>query len=115
AFGHQADEKFGTEVVVELAQGGDEVDDGRRSGVLEVGVAGVDGERGTFEIDVNAVEPVFADDACDGGDEVGHTLGVCQGEVLPSAAERDHDLLALTLEPGDVGFVLRGVEAGRGG
>ena len=74
AFGHQADHEAGAEMIVQLAQRRDQVHDRRRGGMLEVRVAGIDGERRAFEVDVDAVEAVLGDDAGDGGDEVRNAL-----------------------------------------
>ena len=42
----------------------------------------------------------------------GTRFGIGEREVLAAAAEGDHHLLALALQPGDVGLELFGVEAG---
>ena len=79
----------------------------------EIRVAGIDGKRRALEIDVDAVEAVLGDNPGDGGDEVRNALRIGEREVLSAAAERNHDLLPLALQIGDVGFKLLGVQTGR--
>src|ERR1700692_168152 len=79
--------------------------------MLKVRIARGGGEGRAFEIDVDAVKSVARENACDGRDEIRNPLRIGQGEVLASAAERNHDLPALALQVADVGPELFGVES----
>src|ERR1700727_1964168 len=81
--------------------------------MFEVCVSGIDGERGAFKVDIDAVEAIVRDDAGDRGDVVWNAVWIGKREVLAAAAEGDHDFFALALQVGNVGFELRGVEPGR--
>src|ERR1017187_9483467 len=80
--------------------------------MLEIRVSGGDGERRALEIDVDAVEAVVSHDAGHRGDEVRNALRNGEGEVLAATAERNHDLPAVALQPGDVGLELFGIQSG---
>ena len=54
--------------------------------MLEVRVSGIDGERRTFEVDVDTIEAVLGDDASDGGDEVRDAFRV--GEYIDTGRLR---------------------------
>ena len=77
-----AGHRLGTREIEEAVQGHNAIAE-----VAVVGVAGVDGKRGAFEIDIDSVEAIGADDLRDGIDEGGDPLAVGEGEVLAAAAE----------------------------
>ncbi|ALM38158.1 hypothetical protein SFR_1543 [Streptomyces sp. FR-008] len=85
------------------------MDDHRRGGVLEVGVAVVQGEGVTLEVDVEAVEAVGVDDGADGVDEGVAGLGCGEPDLSVLAADGDQHLL-----PGLLLRLHRGFELGLG-
>ena len=70
AFGHEADHEAGAEMIVQLAQRRDEVHDGRRGGMLEVRVSGIDGERRASRSRCRCRRSRSRDDAGHRGDEI---------------------------------------------
>ena len=76
----------------------------------EIGVTRIDGKRWALEIDVDSVEAILGNNTGDRRDEIRHTLRIGEGEVLSASAKRNHDLLSVAFEEGDVGFKLRSVQ-----
>ena len=102
------------ETVVQLAQRRDEIHHGWRGGMPEVRVAGSEVEGRALEIDVDSVETVLADNAADLRNEVRHRIRAIERDVHAATTERNHHLLALTLQIRDNTLELPGVgPAGR--
>src|ERR1700691_3090608 len=78
--------------------------------MLEVRVPWINREGRAFKVDINAVEAVFADNLRDRRDIQRHAFRISEREVLATAAQGDHDLLALALQQSNVRLELRGIE-----
>src|SRR5436309_1088335 len=81
--------------------------------MFEVSVSGVDRKRRTLEVDVDAVESILADDACNRRYVIWNAVRISKREVLTAAAQRNHHLLALGLQVSDISLKLCGIESGR--
>ena len=77
----------------------------------EIRVARIEHKRWTFEVNVDTVEAVLRHDLRHRIHEVRNACGLHQRKVLSAAAQRDQHLLSLALQPRDVVFHLRQIEA----
>src|SRR5690348_10851950 len=80
--------------------------------MAEVRVAGIDGERRAFKINIDSVEAVLGNNLSNGRNEVRNALWIGKREMLPAAAQRDHDLFAAAFQVCDIRLELCGIESG---
>src|SRR3954447_14166310 len=75
-FRHEADQKAGAEMIMQLAQSRDQVHEGGRGGMPEIRISRLDRKRRAFEVDIDSVKAILGDNAGDRGDVVRYPLRV---------------------------------------
>ena len=94
---------MGREPVMQLADGGDHVHDRRRGGVPEIGVAGIECERDTLFIQVEAVEAILLNNRPGRRNEVLDILSGIQRQHV-CVGNTDQNLFPLALDRLDICF-----------
>lgn len=88
-FRRHGQDEAGTVAVRDLPHGGNQVDDFRRRRVAKIRVARIQGQRASFQIDIQAVKAVRIDNAFHGADKF--LFGLVGGQFHGSVGSSDGD------------------------